>query len=119
MNTGVALQAAERWPILPGELGKMLARHGNIVHKFHITQKDGTTQWVATFPIKEHWAEASCLRVLEKTAQDLLRWVDTLELGYMVYMPRVGCGAGRLSWEEVQPVLEKYFDSRFTVVSRL
>lgn len=117
MGAGVAQQAAKIWPSLPQMLGRELVRHGNIVHQFMIKSSLGE-ELVWTFPTKDNWAEDSKLGLIEKSAEALVRHLDEIPEAHMVYLPRVGCGFGNLRWEDVKPVLEKYFDARFTVVKR-
>ena len=33
-----------------------------------------------------------------------------------IYLPKVGCGNGKLDWKNVELILDKYLDERFIVV---
>jgi hypothetical protein len=106
MGRGTARQAAERYPTLARELGRMLQRQGNNVYIWH--------RWrLVTFPTKEDWRKSSDLRLIEKGCRQL---TSLWNFGTL-YMCRPGVGYGGLKWEEVKPVLEKFLDDRFVVVT--
>jgi hypothetical protein len=65
-----------------------------------------------TFPVKHAWYLKADLELIEKSAKQLLYIVDR-----PIYLPMVGCGNGKLSWHDVYPILDKYFDDTFTVVT--
>jgi hypothetical protein len=105
MGRGVALQAKRRYKKLPYELGAKISEFGNVVFTF----KD---YGILTFPVKHKWFENADLTLIEQSAKQLLYVVDR-----PIYLPMVGCGNGKLHWRDVHPVLEKYFDDAFTVVT--
>jgi hypothetical protein len=104
MGRGVALEAKRRFPKLPYELGERLCEFGNLVYTF-------PNYNILTFPVKHLWYEKANIELIEKSAKQLYKVVDR-----PVYMPRVGCGNGRLSWNDVRPILDKYLDDHFTLV---
>jgi len=105
MGRGVALQAKKRYGTLPYELGNKIRDTGNNVYTF----KD---YGILTFPVKHKWFEKADLELIERSAKQLLYVVDR-----PIYLPMVGCGNGHLLWRDVRPVLEKYFDDSFTIVT--
>lgn len=109
MGRGVALQVANRYPEFRKEFADLLTTIGNRVIKF-------PQYAMFTFPVKHHWHEAADLTLIERSAYELVN----MPRRSMVYLPRVGCGNGRLSWSVVRPVLERAFGDEvggFTVVS--
>lgn len=114
MGRGLAEQAARRYPGLQLRLGKIVELHGNVVHILYDYQ-------LITFPVKHIWNQRADLDLIKESAQSLVRAVDIIEevrlrIHDAVYLPRVGCGNGRLRWEHVKLVLEKHLDARFVVV---
>jgi len=111
MGRGVALQAKIRFPDIPRTLGFQIGRYGlcvtDVGHK------------VLVFPTKFNWWEKSSLGLIEKSSEELLSFIDVHPGIYsaLVYLPRPGCSNGGLDWGAVKPVLEKYLDDRFVVVS--
>ncbi|KKM62642.1 hypothetical protein LCGC14_1519630 [marine sediment metagenome] len=108
MGRGVALEAARRFPTTPYIVGKYLKELGNIPIRL------GDKMY--TFPTKHNWWDKSDLVLIENSARSLADMVDrsgTKE----IYLPRPGCGNGQLDWEDVKPILEKYLDDKFIVVS--
>jgi hypothetical protein len=98
MGCGVALQAKRRMPQLPRLLGTHLARHGNTPCVF-------AQYRVVTLPTKDDFRQDSSLDRIEstcKTLDSLLNACDVEEL----YIPLLGCGAGRLHWDVVKPIIE-------------
>lgn len=108
MGAGIALQANIRFPDLPIELGEKIQQVGNIVHIFEKYK-------IISFPTKNNWWENSDIKLIEDSAKFLSQyWFGNKN----IYLPRVGCGNGKLIWNDVKLILEKYFDDRFIVVNR-
>jgi hypothetical protein len=114
MGRGVAKQAAELFPELPLILGTKLQTFGNYLHYLKYYEDRGYT--VASFPVKHFWQdEQADLKLIEVSVKDL---VESTMPEVTVALPRVGCGCGKRDWlTEVKPILEKYLDDRFIIVS--
>lgn len=113
MGCGVAKQAAELFPELPLILGEKLQTFGNYFHYLKYFEDRAYT--IASFPVKHFWQdEEADLKLIEASCKDL---VESTMPEVTVALPRVGTGAGRRLWSEVKPVLEKYLDDRFIIVS--
>jgi hypothetical protein len=111
MGRGLAKQAAIKFPSLPKELGDRLKEYGNVIFTFHKYR-------IITFPVKHQWMEMANLELIEKSAKSLRDDIFKYNLSGIltpVYLPKVGCGNGKLSWEKVKPILEKYLDDRFII----
>jgi len=113
MGRGLALQAARRYPLLPKVLAHLMRELGNRVLDCYRPRHCPT---IITFPVKHHWSEPAQLDLIERSARELVALADHLEYG-RVALPRVGCGNGQLDWTDVQPILERYLDDRFILVS--
>ena len=107
MGRGLALQATERFPGLAYVLGKELLEQGNHVHLLPEFS-------LVTFPVKHNWWEDASLELIERSVKELKLLFVTGDM-LSVSLPRVGCGNGRLSWDDVKPLLVG-LDYRFTVV---
>jgi len=108
MGRGLALDAAIRYPDIPRRLALVLmSNHGN-----HLTQFDDRKMF--TFPVKHHWREDANLDLIYRSTNELRARIEYQNLS-PVYLPRVGCGNGRLAWKDVKPILA-VLDDRFTVV---
>jgi hypothetical protein len=108
MGRGVAAQAARLFPWFPGRLGACITENGNHVH--HLGDN------LVSFPVEHSPYEVPDLRLIERSARELAALAD--EAGWtMIVVPRPGCGGGGLSWHDVRPLLEPYFDDRFLVIT--
>jgi len=73
---------------------------------------------IITFPIKHHWRANVSLDLVERSLKQLVYWADNPIRKYgKFYLPRVACDAGELAWSVVAPLMRKYLDDRFVVVS--
>lgn len=109
MGRGVAKQAAKRFPGIERGLGERIKATGNVVHPFVQPVR------IFTFPVKHNWWEKADLALIDKSVWQLIYLVTEMQLD-RVCLPRVGCGNGERTWEEVKSLLEP-LDERFTVVS--
>jgi hypothetical protein len=127
MGRGCAREAVVRYPGIDLTLGELLTTYGNHVHELGWTEAapGGKTRHLAfdllSFPVKHHWMRPADLKLIERSAKELVHFLDsvdsTYESDHTVVVPRPGCGNGQLSWEQVKPVIEPYFDERFYVIS--
>ena len=114
MGRGLALQVKQKYPRVPKLLGKAILDNGNIVH-------DDGDNGLIFFPVKHNWYEKANLELIEQSIQELVELFDTAIVDYPIpiYLPRVGCGNGKLDWKDVKLILEKYLDDRFVIVDWL
>ncbi len=122
MGAGIAKEAAIRFPELPKKLGMNLKTLGNHVTVLDFISRPTDNEckcpkftYIVAFPVKTMWYDKADLSLIEQSCKEL---VDiTTRTGWTkVSLPRPGCLNGKLSWEEVKPICEKYFDDRFTIV---
>ena len=115
MGAGIALEMARKAPLFPKVFGDKLKKDGNHVSLFFVPQVNGRK--VATFPVKNHFREKASLELIERSCKELVKLADLYELT-QICLPSPGCGVGGLKWKQVEPILEKYFDKRFSIVDK-
>lgn len=108
MLRGCARQARERFPGLALKLGELIREGGNHVHDLG--------NGVVSFPVEEGAFDVPDLRIIERSCRELVALTESRGWQQIV-VPRPGCGGGGLQWETVRPILEPYFDDRFSVIS--
>ena len=108
MGKGIALQARKRYPGVDKKLGQLLQNKGNHVHLLALD--------LVSFPVKEDWRAPAKLDLIRRSAEELVALADTH--GWeKVILPRPGCGAGQLTWSDVQPIIAPVLDDRFWIIN--
>jgi len=108
-GSGVTLQATVRFPWLAAKLGCSVRVHGS--HVFALGEG------IVSFPVEETAWSLPDPRIISRSAEELRQLADCA--GWQrILVPRPGCGGGGLLWKDVRPLLEPWFDSRFTVISQ-
>ena len=105
MGAGVALQAKKKFPKLPTALAEHLGEKGNCVGVFE-------DFGIITMPVKINWWEKARLDLIKKSCIEM----SSLPFNETFVVPKPGCGNGKLSWQDVKPICEKYLDDRFTLL---
>ena len=113
MGRGCALEAKQHFPGIDLKLGRLLREHGNRVMRL-AQLSDGSV--LGSFPVKSHWTEEADPALIRRSAEQLVALANTFHYTN-VLIPRPGCGNGRLSWEQVRPILSEILDNRFTVIT--
>ena len=108
MGEGLAKEAAEKFPGLPLKIGMHIKKFGNRGTFF---DEFG----IFTFPTKHHWNLEADIDLIHTSCKNIKMFVAFCDFK-QIYMPRVGCGNGKLLWEDVRPILEKELDDRFIIV---
>ncbi len=112
MGRGVALQATTFFGGLAKQLGHLLKTHGPGVFVL-------PRQKLILFTTKNHWKDDSTLEIIKDSCVKLKAFMDK-DPELKVAMPRIGCGNGKLKWEEVVELVKAYFkdfsEDRFVIV---
>lgn len=125
MGAGVAKQFAIRFPKLPYAFGQLNICGGNHVYRVpeyspgtsaDLKMKESKTPYICSFPTKHHWKDASDLKLIKRSAEELKGWADTMGWTKVV-LTRPGCGLGGLQWSQVKAVLEPILDDRFYIIT--
>lgn len=118
MGRGVALEAKNRFPDFPKLLGYQIKyKWRNIPHLFE-------SKKIITFPVKHNWDEKADLNLIRASAMNLLVLLANYQntSGRAIeklYIPKPGCGNGRLDWVDVKKALEPILTSdKFIIISR-
>jgi O-acetyl-ADP-ribose deacetylase (regulator of RNase III) len=69
----------------------------------------GAAAKVLCFPTKAHWREPSTLAIIEAGLQDFAARHAELGIAAAAF-PQLGCGAGGLSWADVEPLMRRYLE---------
>lgn len=112
MGRGCAQEAARRFPDLPKHLGDLIKGSGNRVYVI-------PKHKIITFPVKHNWWENADLGLIEASCMELRDVMDVYSMRH-VLLPRPGVGNGKLSWETVRPIIDKWLgkDDRVIVVAK-
>lgn len=94
MGAGLARQAAAHRPDLPRRYGEALRRGEEIL-------VDGD---LICFPTKDAWRMPSTLKRIAVSCRQLIRIAPAFDF---LLVPRLGCGLGGLSWDDVRPLLQR------------
>jgi hypothetical protein len=105
MGRGCAAQAKRRFPKLAAQLGTKVRLSGNYPMYFG-------EYGLFTFPVKHSWEQPADLKLIAQSAEILAAMREDIGVDMIrdVYLPRPGCGNGKLKWEDVKPWLEPYGD---------
>ena len=103
MDAGLAKEAADRFVGVEGDLGRLIASRGNHVH---LVRPDLTS-----FPVQQYQWGGPSLQTIERSAKELCELVGEAK----TLLPRPGCGAGELPWEQVAKALESLPDNIIVV----
>lgn len=112
MGKGIALEAKNKYKNLDLYLGYQVNRHYNRCFVYYTIDNI-----IVSFPTKYHYKEKSCITLVERSTKELVEIANWFKLE-TIYLPKVGCGLGNLDWNKVKPLLERYLDDRFIVVSK-
>jgi len=110
MGKGIALEFKRRFPDCCREYNKAcrdsVLKPGGLVY---VERRDlfGNKD-IVHFATKDHWRGKSKLQWIDVGLQKLINELRKRNVE-SVAMPALGCGLGRLNWEDVKPVVEKYF----------
>ena len=105
MGKGLALAFKERFPDMFAAY-----QHDCKSGKLHIgrpTIYAKSTPWILNFPTKNHWRFPSKLEYLEKGLEFLLAHYKKVGISSIAF-PKLGAQNGKLSWDEVGPLMAKY-----------
>jgi len=134
MGKGIAKQATMVVPGIEYILGNLIKTKGNKVHyittsndvelysfpvKGILETYDGTNvvkHMAHTFKIGNKvpgWACKARVELIQQSVQDILQMLSEgiLEPSKTYLLPRPGCGAGELNWDEVKPIMEELPDN--------
>lgn len=124
MGRGTAAQASVRFPKLAGELGRAMLGDGNEVRllrpgliAFPVKPVSGISDGLNVVHSQRNryirgstvpgWAMKASLQRIRWSLEELAE-LRAKHQWRQVYLPRPGCGAGELEWEQVRPLCEEY-----------
>jgi hypothetical protein len=104
MGKGIALEANTRFPGFDIQVGNWLAERGNVIMIDHDKR-------LFTFPVKATYDKPAQISLIRQSCEQFIDlYQHFLFSDYGFYLARPGCGAGRLLWANVKPVMLEYFD---------
>lgn len=109
MGRGVAKEALDRFPGINKRLGALVRGLGNHVH--HLSDIG-----IISFPVKHKFFEDADIHLIQVSSIEL-RELLLMNGLTEVYMPRPGCGNGRLDWANVRHTIEPYLGDLVTIVN--
>lgn len=118
MGAGCAKTIRDAVPNIDLALGKHIRTNGNEVGNIGSYNNSP----VFSFPVKHNWWENADLDLIRKSAKELRGIYKAAEMlstsGCDVWIPRPGCGNGKLSYKDVEPVLQEELpESCFKIIT--
>lgn len=108
MGKGIALGFKKSFPIVFEEYKKSVDEKTIEIGKVQLV-KTGTIKpsYVINFPTKQHWRQPSKMEYIQK---GMIALIDTIKKNHIksISIPPLGCGNGKLNWNEVKPLMMNY-----------
>lgn len=111
---GTGERISSVFPEIRRQLGKLIDVNGNHCYVLPVTQQKGVG--VVSMPTKHLKGTGADLALIQQSCVELVMLADIY--GWeKVFLPRAGCGNGKLDWQtQVRPIFMQAFDDRFVVV---
>jgi len=122
MGAGVAKVFRDRFDDCDLAAGLCVRKNGNICQIVQHAERPGVLTInpepiaIIAFPTKNHWRNPSDLKLIEKSAVELMGLVNNHDWSE-VALPRPGCLNGGLDWADVKQVIEPILDNRIVIVT--
>lgn len=119
MGAGCAKTIRDAVPGIDLALGRHIRTRGNVVGAIGSYNNNP----VFSFPVKHNWWENADIELIAKSAHELKEiWISCLDgdiaNAFDVFIPRPGCGNGKLNYKDVQPVLAKILvEDNFKIIT--
>jgi hypothetical protein len=119
MGAGCAKTIRDTVPDIDLALGKHIRTRGNVVGIIGSYNNNP----VFSFPVKHRWWEHADIDLIAQSARDLRQlWLSSpvmnMSRAYDVFIPRPGCGNGKLDYKDVEPVLaEILVEDNFKIIT--
>ena len=107
MGKGLALAFKQKYPAMFREYqqdcqtGRLRIGHPTLYKK--------STPWILNFPTKDHWKGNSKIEYLEKSLAYFAANYKKAEITSIAF-PKLGTQNGKLSWDEVGPLMVQYLE---------
>jgi hypothetical protein len=108
MGTGIALEAAQRYLVLPHKLGIAVARKGPTYGL--LVAKNWPTTKIGAFQVKTDWRQPASLDLIALSTKMLIAWCAE-HPDAQVHLNFPGIGAGKLSANTVTSIIKELPDT--------
>jgi len=114
MGAGMAKDAVERYPELPGNLAAHIRKFDSRIYVHNP---------IICLPTKHNWRNPSKIEFIEQGCHELLdlaRILSSVGDTRPILLPQLGCGLGGLNWErQVRPLVDSILEGdRFVLVTQ-
>ena len=108
MGKGIALAFKKSFPENFKRYEKAVKDGSIDIGKVLLTKTDQLSpKYIINFPTKKHWRQPSKVEYIEKGLQSLISVIQENNIK-SIAIPPLGSGNGRLRWNEVKVLIEKY-----------
>lgn len=107
MGKGLALEFKTRYPDMYQEYKKHCTVGTLKIGSLHIYSNDTVT--IINFPTKQHWRDSAKMQYIEIGLSVFCRVYTEYGIDCASF-PKLGCGYGGLSWNNVKLIMEKYLN---------
>jgi len=139
MGRGIALTLRNMVPDISRKLASAIKLHGNVINLIHKAD-DKCNYDILSLPVKPEFVivnedksnivahardnykpgvkapgfhSVADLGIIKDSLIGIMKYADIFELKDIA-IPRPGCGAGELDWEDVYPMIHRILDNRFS-----
>lgn len=111
MGKGIALQFKKRFPENYKQYRKACEWNEVKPGKLLVTQTDNLFfRYIVNFPTKTDWRKPSRYEYIEQGLEELTRFIKENDIS-SIALPPLGAGQGKLDWEKVRSIIDRYFSS--------
>lgn len=105
MGKGIAKEFKDRYPDMYTKYKEKCVDGSLDIGKIMIYR--GNNRKIILFPTKKHWRAPSRIEYIEMGLRKIVSDCDKLQVSSIAF-PKLGCGNGGLSWDDVRRLMEKY-----------